>query len=240
MRQAVRQLRNSPIQLKKILKSNHGFTLIEILVAMVLIAIVLGLALPDTFNTAGHLDEQSDDIERAIRFMSDEAALRNSVIRMHFMLGKAPQEYAIEYGPSDSFVLPPESELEPTMLTKEEQEKADKETKEVNMKFNKVKEFQESNKEVSENVKILGIGNSSSQKLKTTGDASIYAFPTGEKDEAIIILGNEEKIISLETNAFNQKIEKKSYNIEAASNRDILDVQAEKAKEIFDKWEKDR
>ncbi len=236
----MRQLqRNSPIHIKKILQSNQGFTLIEILVALVLIAIVMTLALPDSFSTAGDLDEQSDDIERAVRFMSDEAALRNSVIRLHFMLGKAPQEYAIEYGPSSSFVLPPESEIEPTILSKDEQEKADKEASSLNLKFNKIKEFQESNKEVDEDIKILGIGHSSAKKLKTTGDVSIYTFPTGEKDEAIVILGDDQKIISLEISAFNQKITKKSYNIEATGNRDIVDVQAEKAKEIFDKWERE-
>ena len=237
---AARQLQwNRPIRFRKILNSNQGFTLIEILVALVLVAIVLGLALPDSFSTAGNLDQQSDDIERSVRFMSDEAALRNSVIRLHFMLGKSPQEYAIEYGPSSSFVLPPESEIEPTTLTLDEQEKAKKEESSLNLKFNKIKEFQESNKEVEEDIKILGIGHSNSKKLKTTGDVSIYTFPTGEKDEAIIILGNEVKIISLEVNAFNQKIEKKSYNIEAVGNRDIVDVQSELAKEIFDKWEKE-
>lgn len=236
----MRQLRNSPILLKKILKSNQGFTLIEILVALVLVAIVFGLAVSDTFSTAGNLDQQSDDVERSIRFMSDEAALRNSVIRLHFMLGRAPQEYAIEYGPSSSFILPPESEIEPTMLSKEEEEKEKKLLNETNIKFNKVKEFQESNKEVSDSVKILGVGNTNAQKLKTTGDASIYAFPTGEKDDAIIILANEEKVIALEINAFNPKIGKHIYKIEAIGNRDILDVQNEKAKEIFEKWLKDR
>jgi hypothetical protein len=178
VRQLVRQLRNSPIQ-SKILKSNQGFTVIEILIALVLIISILGLVLSDPFSTSADLDQQSDDIERASRFMSDEAALRNAVVRLHFMLGKAPQEYAIEYGPSDTFILPPVSDFETTTISKEEEEKAAKLLRETNMKFNKVVEFQESNTEVHESVKIIGIGHSNSQKLKSTGDVSVYAFPTG-------------------------------------------------------------
>ena len=101
-------------------------------------------------------------------------------------------------------------------------------------------EFQESNSEISENVKILGIGSSHSEKLKTTGDVSIYAFPTGEKDDAIILLASDEAVISLEINAFNQKIEKKTHKLEIIGNREIGDLQIEKAKEIFDSWIKDK
>jgi hypothetical protein len=196
----------------------------------------MGLVLSDPFSTNGELDKQTDDITRAFRFMGDEAALRNSVIRFHFMLSKAPQEYAIEYGPSDSFLLPPEPEFETTTVTKEEEEKASKLVRETNLKFNKVHEFQESNTEVMESVKIVGIGNTNSQKLKMTGDASIYTFPTGEKEDAIIILASEEKMVSLEINPFTPKIDKKTYIIEVLGNKDILDLQNQKAKEIFETW----
>lgn len=239
VRQVVRQLRNNPIQ-AKLLKSNQGFTVIEILIALVLITLVLGIALSDPFSTTKDLDQQSDDIERAVRFMSDEAALRNAVVRLHFMLNKAPQEYAIEYGPSDSFILPPEPEFETTTQSKEEEEKAAKTIKDTNLKFNKVQEYQESNTEIPESVKILGIGVSSSGKLKTTGDVSIYAFPTGEKDDAIILLANEETVISLMINPFNQKIEKKTHKLEIIGNREINDLQDAKAKEIFEEWLKDK
>ena len=230
---------NNLIQ-KKILKSNKGFTLIEILIAFVLILFVLSIAMSDAFNTSADLDTQSNDLERAVRFMSDEAALRNSVVRLHFMLDKAPQEYAIEYGPSDSFILPPVNEFETKTLSKEEEEKAAKATKEINMKFNKVQEFQESNTEVSDNVRILGVGNATSEKFTSTGEASIYSFPTGEKDDALILLANDEMVISLEVNPFNSKVEKKTFKLEPVGNKEINDLQTEKAKEIFETWLKDK
>lgn len=233
-------LRSNPIQ-TKLLRSNQGFTLLEILIALFLIVIVLGIAVGDQFSGGKDLDKESSDIERAVRFMSDEAALRNSVVRLHFMLGKAPQEYAIEYGPSSSFILPPEPEFATTTVSKEDEEKSDKATKDINLKFNKIQEYQESNTEVSDNVKIVGIGNANSQKFKTTGDAAIYAFPTGEKDDALILVANEESIVSIEVNPFSNKVEKKKYKIETAGkNRDINELVNEKAKEIFETWLKDK
>ncbi len=231
--------RNNPIQ-TKLLKSNQGFTVIEILIALVLITLILATAFSDSFSSSKNLDEESDYIERAVRFMSDEAVLRNSVVRLHFLLGKAPQEYAVEYGPSTSFILPPESETEASVQSKEEEAREAKKIKQTNMQFNKVQEFQDSNKEVSDDVKIIGIGFESSGKLKNTGDVSIYTFPTGEKDDAIIILGNDETLISLEVNPFNQKIEKKTHKLENLSNREISDLQEAKAKEIFETWLKSR
>lgn len=233
-------LRNKFIQQKNLLRSNQGFTVIEILVALVLVVLVLSLAMSSSFNSSNHLDEEAENLERAVRFMADESALRNSVVRLHFMLGKAPQEYAIEYGPSDSFILPPEPESEAASLSKEEQEKADALLKSVNMKFNKVQEFQDSNSQVAEDVKILGIGSSASSKFKDTGDVSIYAFPTGEKDDALILLATDEAVVSLEINAFNQKIEKTTHKLENLSNREIVDLQAQKAKEIFEQWLKNK
>lgn len=208
--------------------------------ALALIAIFMTMAVSDSFNTSANLDNESNNLERAVRFMSDEAALRNSVVRLHFMLGQSPQEYAIEYGPSDSFILPPPSEFETKTVSKEEEEKAEKLTKEVNMKFNKIQEFQESNTEIPDNVKILGIGNANSEKFVSTGEASIYSFPTGEKDDALILLANDEKIISLEVSPFNSKIERKIYKIESVGNRELNDLQTDKAKEIFEIWLKDK
>jgi hypothetical protein len=53
-------------------------------------------------------------------------------------------------------------------------------------------------------------------------------------------MANEEIMISLDINPFNQKVEKKTFKIEALGNTDILDVQNQKAKEIFETWLKDK
>lgn len=221
-------------------KNQQGFTIVEILVALFLIALVLSLALSDNFSTSDDLDKEASNMQRAVRFMSDESALRNSVVRLHFLLDKEPQEYAVEYGPGDSFILPPAQEFETATLSPEEEEKIKKSLKATNMKFNKIQEFQESNTEISENVKVLGIGHATSKRLSDKGEVSLYAFPTGEKDDALIIMASDEEVVSLRVNPFSQDVDKKSYKLENIGNRDLIIIQKEKAKEIFEEWLKEK
>lgn len=234
------KLKRSNHRPSKILKNQQGFTIVEILVALFLVALVFSLALSDNFSSSNDLDKEASNMQRAVRFMSDEAALRNSVVRLHFLLDKEPQEYAVEYGPGDSFILPPAQEFETATLSPEEEEKAKKALKSVNMKFNKIQEFQESNTEISEDVKVIGVGLATSKRLVSSGEISVYAFPTGEKDDALLLLATDDGIVSLQVNAFNQDVDKKTYKIENIGNRDINVVKKEKAKEIFEEWLKDR
>lgn len=222
------------------LRNNQGFTLIEILVALVLIVLVMSLALSNPFSSRKDLDHEVSSIERAIRFMTDEAALKNAVVRLHFILGKEVQEYAVEYGPSDSFILPPKPEFETKTETKEEEEKKKKDLKKINLKFNKITEFQEKNSELPDNIKVIGVATPQSDKLQTTGEASIYAFPSGEKDEALVILGSDEDIISIKVNPFSMDITHQTYPLGKISDKDLAEKQQKKAKEIFEKWQKEK
>ncbi|MGZ3788696.1 MAG: pilus assembly FimT family protein [Bacteriovorax sp.] len=224
------------------LKNNQGFTLIEILVALVLIALVLGISVSGSFSSRDSLDKDVNSIERALRFMTDEAALKNAVVRLHFILDHEPQEYAVEYGPSDSFILPPKAEFETKTETKEEEEKKAKGTKELNLKFNKVAEFQDKNTEMTGDIKIIGVATPQSEKLQTGGEVSIYAFPTGEKDDALVLVGSDEDIISLKVNAFTMKIDREMHPLGKPSGdvKDLAELQRKKAQEIFEKWQREK
>lgn len=232
----MRQLLNK--KTNTLLKNNQGFTLIEILVALVLIALILGISISSPFSSRNDLDKDVNGIERAIRFMSDEAALKNAVVRLHFILDKDPQEYAVEYGPSDSFILPPKPEFETKVETKEEEDKKKKDTKNLNMKFAKVTEFQEQNTELTSGIKVIGIATPQSEKLQTKGEVSLYAFPTGEKDEALVLVGSDEDIISLKVDAFSMKIERETHPLgkPTSGEKDLAELQMKKAQEIFEKW----
>lgn len=221
--------------LKNILKSNQGFSLLEILIALALIAIVTAITISNPFNNDRELDNEVGKLESAVRFMSDEAVLRNSVVRLHLLLDNTPQEYAVEFGPSDDFVIADESE-ENNTISPSEQEKLEKQGKELNLKFNKVQEFQESNHSVNENVRLIGIGNAYSKKLKTDGDVSLYTFATGEKDQSVIYLGNDKTVVSIEVSPFTKKIKKTSHNLDDQKNTDIMEAQKEKAAELFSTW----
>lgn len=234
----MRQLLNN--KFFKTLKSNQGFTLIEILVALVLITLVLGISISSPFSSRDDLDKNVNSVERAIRYMSDEAALRNVVIRLHFILAKEPQEYAVEYGPSDTFILPPKPVFETKTESKEDEDKRKKDTKKIDMQFNKVVEFQDKNSEIIGDIKILGVATPQSDKMQTEGEVSIYAFPSGEKDEALVLLGSDEDIISLKVDPFSQKITRETFSLGKSSGKELLAAQQAKAQEIFEKWHREK
>lgn len=229
-----------PLLRKNNYRNNQGFTLIEILVALVLITLVLSLAISNPFSSRDDLDKEASAIERALRFMGDEAILRNSVLRIHFILNKTPQEYAVEYGPSDNFILPSEPQTESTVESKEEENKKKKSLKDLNLKFNRVSEYSEKNTELPEGIKILGIATLQSEKVQVAGEGSLYAFPSGERDAALVLIGSDEEIISLKTNAFTSKIERQIHKVGATSEKDFNEKQQSLVKEIFEQWKKDK
>jgi prepilin-type N-terminal cleavage/methylation domain-containing protein len=218
--------------------SNQGFTLIEILVALVLIVLIMALAISNPFSSRGDLDKEVNSIERALRFMGDEAVLRNAVLRIHFILDREPQEYAVEYGPSDNFILPSAPKSEGGLETKDEENKKKKTLKDLNLKFNRVSEFSEKNSEISSNIKILGVANSQSEKVQNTGEVSLYAFPSGERDAALVIIASEEEVVTLKTNSFSPKIEREIIKIPKNNEKELIEYQNNLVKEIFLKWKK--
>jgi len=168
------------LRINKILKSQQGFSLIEILVALLLVATIMALSISNPFGTTDDLESEVKNIERAITYMSDESAIRNTITRLHIYLSKDPQEYAIEYGPSSQFVLPAKSEDSINVMTKEEEEAKAKETKEINSKFARISDFQESNATLKESVKVFAVGDAKSKMIQENGEVSVYSFPSGE------------------------------------------------------------
>lgn len=221
------------------MKSQRGFTLIEILVALVLIAFVVAFSINTAFNYRDKLDKAVNKIEQAVRFSPDESVLRNTVIRIHFLLNRDPQEWAVEYGPSENFVMPSKN-IESENATTEDPEAEKKEQKKVNLNFNKIQEFQEKNEVVPDEVKIIGVGSTISKKLLTNVEHSIYFYPTGEKDESMIILGTQEELVVLTLEPFQNEIEKKYYPLAKIDEGELFEVQKKQAQGIFDDWLKEK
>jgi len=219
------------------LKNNHGFTLIEILVAMILIIVVLyAFSGMNPFDSKNDLEDAVLDFKRAVRFIADESALRNTTTRIHIYMDKSPQEWSVEYGPSANFIQAPKKENETQTISKEEEEKLQKETKQINLKFQRVTEFMDENKEVSDNVKVVGLGNLQSDFLQTKGEVAIYSYPTGEKDQAILFLADDERLAAIKIDAFSNKITHNYYLLGTIEEKDIESKISQKTKEIFEKW----
>ena len=218
--------------------NNAGFSLIEILVAVVLAAFLFSFVISSIMDTRRDMEKSLTDIERAIRYASDEASIRNVITRIQFCLDKTPQELTVEYGPDDSFVLPI-SDLElltQSSLSLKEQEQYEKSLKDISKNFNPIPEFSDGPIQLSDNVRIIGVGTTLINHLISNFYATVYVYPTGEKDGAIIILASREEVISLGISPFGYEIERNYKIIEDVADEELETRQVELAKELYKEW----
>lgn len=217
--------------------NQKGFTLIEILVALVLVGLIIGIAISDPFSQRKNLEEDLAQIERALSYMNDEASLKNTVVRFRALFSKEPNEWAIEYGPSENFILPSQVEMGAATESQKEEEERKKKEETTNRNFSRISDFNESNNELKNNVKLVGIATRLTGKLQTLGDASIYAFPGGDRDEAIIMLATEEEVATLEVEAFSSKIKRNFYSLNERKEEELEEKIKGLTLELYQKWE---
>jgi prepilin-type N-terminal cleavage/methylation domain-containing protein len=216
--------------------NNHqGFSLIEILVALVLAAMVF-LAVPSSDHVQKHRDLKSalNDLDRSVRFASNEAVLRNTVVRLRISLDKSPVEYTVEYGPAGNLPLPDMPEKVSKSL---EEEKAENERRvALDRQFTKVEEFEDIKHQISYNVTILGMASSSQKVLKTEGEATLYFYPTGEKDAGLIIFSTIEEIAYLEIAPFLSETNSVFEPLQTSSVAKLEDILQTRMEEVYKEW----
>jgi hypothetical protein len=216
-------------------------SLLEILVALALGAALFGALSVSVVDHRRNLNKGLDDIERAFRFAASESALRNALIRLHIKLGteeNLQQSYSLQHGPSGSFVLPKSILKEAGNESESEREDKKKKEKKMSRQFNKIEEFQESEKELEPLIRFVGIGTSLKENLITEGEASLFTYPTGEKDSAIVILASDDEVAYVEVSPFTMEFEReyKPLTLEGVGEEEILEKQRELADEIFSEW----
>lgn len=217
----------------KILR-HKGFTLVEILVALLLVALIV-LAWPSG-NTGTHQELISTvtSLDRSLQFAANESILRNSIVRLRISLEKSPVEYTVEYGPSGNLPLPdmPEELVKSLAQEKSEQDKLAL----LDKQFTKVEEFEDVKVELSDEVTILGIATSSMKKLITGGEASIYFYPTGEKDGALIFFSTIEEMAWLEVQPFLSETNTTYEVLNTKRVAKLEDVLQTRMDEVYKEW----
>ena len=229
--------------------ASEGFSLLEILIALFIGTLILGLGLGIRFDSSDRtqLEETMEILERAVRFGVDEAVLRNRVIRLHFFLGKYPQEFTLEYAADENFVL---SKKIKDGDEEDEGEAAQEERRElwekINQQFQPVEEFREENQSLPERVRIFGVGTTAFERLIGGFEVSFFIYPSGEKDGALIILGTEDEMGTLGIEEFTMDFQRNWIeNPENIAEDDGEDEEEEeiptpgqwrKSKELFEKW----
>ncbi len=219
----------------KLIKNDQGFSLIEILVSLVLVAMIF-LAIPSSDNVQKHRDLKSavDDLDRSVRFAGNEAVLRNSVVRLRLSLDKTPIEYTVEYGPAGNLPLPDMPEKASKSLEEEKVEK-DKRAA-LDRQFTKVAEFEDIKHEISEDVTILGMASTSQKKLMKEGEATLYFYPTGEKDGGLIIFSTTDEIAYLEVAPFLSETNSVFEPLKTSGVAKLEDILQTKMDEVYKEW----
>lgn len=217
------------------LKNNRGFSLIEILVALLLAALIF-LAIPSSDHVQRHRDLQTavEDLDRSVRFASNEAVLRNTVVRLRISLDKSPVEYTVEYGPAGNLPLPDMPEKTSKSLAEEKVE-TDKRAA-LDRQFTKVEEFEDIKHEISADVTILGMASTSQKKLMKEGEATLYFFPTGEKDGGLIIFSTVEEIAYLEIAPFLSETISVFEPLKTSGVAKLEDILQTRMDEVYKEW----
>lgn len=227
------------ISVQKIFNSSHnqrGFSLIEILVALVLAALIF-LAFPSGDSAQKHRNLRTalDDIDRSIRFAGNEAVLRNTVVRLHISLEKAPVEYTVEFGPAGNLPLPDMPEKTASQSLADEKKELDKRAA-LDRQFTKVPEFEDIKHEIHDDVTILGLASSSQKALATKGEAYIYFYPTGEKDAGLIIFSTIEEVAAIEIAPFLSETSTVFKPLNTSSVAKLEDIIQTRMNEVYQEW----
>lgn len=228
-----------PISVPKtsnLIQNDQGFSLIEILVALVLAALIF-LAVPSSDNVQKHRDLQTalEDLDRSVRFAGNEAVLRNSVVRLRISLDKTPVEYSVEYGPAGNLPLPDMPEAKGSKSLEEIKAENDKRSA-LDRQFTKVEEFEDIKHEISSDVSILGVASTSSKELMKEGEATLYFYPTGEKDGGLIVFSTIEEIAYLEIAPFLSQTKSVFEPLKTSSVAKLEDILQTRMEEVYKEW----
>tara|TARA_Y100000768_G_C23990847_1_gene692701 strand:+ start:2962 stop:3666 length:705 start_codon:yes stop_codon:yes gene_type:complete len=230
--------RTFPAKTNNPILDERGLSLIEVLIAITLVAVITAVAVNGTvFNDREDLEESIFEIDRALRYATNEAIMRNSIVRMRVNLDAEPVEYVIEYGQSSQMVLPEMVDTEKLSIEDRERE-AEKQNK-LDSKFSNTTYFEDGPRKFRDNVGFYGVGTSYLDDIIITGNVSIYFYPSGEKDSAILFLYTQDELVSLKVPPFEEKLYDDYYVFNQSEADFIEDTLETKSKEIFQQWLKE-
>ena len=180
------------------------------------------------------LDEVLSDFRRATRFAVNEAVLRNAITRISIDLSAQPQEYYVEYSTQGGLALP--ETPNPEDLSFSEREELEKTVKDLDSQFQKVSEFSEENKQLPQDVFVIGLANANIEDIQTEGKVHVYFYPTGEKDAAVIFFSTLSELATLEIPSFENTTFSDYSTYSEYDLGNLEAAQESKMKELRDEW----
>lgn len=171
----------------------RGFTLIEIMVAIAIVAMITALAIPG-LNYAFRTNTESFSRQMAAVFREtrDRALLKHQIVRLKFDLKK--QEYWVEEAPS-SFLLPSEAEAQKAAEDshKSSNDKDKDKDNEQDQSFRLVKEITPKHRSIPYGIKLVKILSPRYKEPISDGEAEVYYMTSGISDAAILHIEDMDK-----------------------------------------------
>jgi len=171
---------------KTSIATTKGFTLIEILVVIGLMALVTGVFIPafsDAFRTKG------ESVARRLALIlgqaRDRAMLTDKLIRLKVDFDK--QTISLDEAPSQ-YLVQKEPDRSPSEREKEEAAKKDADT------FHPVADLMPQPMQMPDGLKIIEVKSPRYKKPITEGTAFVYFFNNGNTDGASIFFETEQKV----------------------------------------------
>ncbi len=219
------------------LDQQSGFSLVEILIALSLVAVMFAIVSVNTDTERQKLDEAMTKIERAVRFATNESILRNSLVRLRLNLDASPVEYTIEYTDSSQFTLPQATDT--SKMSLKEREFEQEKQKKLDSEFATIPEFLDGGEPLAEVVNVYGLATTYYPSTIISGSVSIYFYPTGEKDSALILFYTSEEMATLAISPFEDRFERE-YSLFSQQELANLEQSLEnKTKELVQNWLKE-
>lgn len=218
--------------------NQKGFSLVEIMVALALIAaILIGLPIGNPLSDRSLMNNSIETVDRALRFASGEAVLRNVIVRVQFDLDTTPQEFVVEYANSRKLTLTQEQDMSKMSLL--EREKAEKKKQDFNRNFTISPDFSDGAVKLDDDIQLEGLANSYLNEIVRTGKVGVYFYPTGERDNAALFFSSYSEVATLAVSSFETKTYTSFLALEEVDEVAYDSHKNNKIEELYDIWLKE-
>lgn len=213
-------------------KNENGFSLIELIIAISLVSIIIF-----TFSGNEQKSYQSDveeslqKVEGLIKVATNEATLKSRLVRITFDLSKKPTTYIIEVSNKENLLKKNFKNIEDVSLSERDNFLSEK--KEYDDHFQPIIEFEKA-LPFSKSIVIEGIGFNGNDNIIDDGKVSIYVYPSGERDNSIIIFSSPYQVASIHIPTIFDE-----FNGDFSSSGEELSLEQRRvlADEFYKKWQ---
>ena len=230
-----------PTSISTTVSKKAGFSLLEILIALALVTIMFSLVGSYNYTQRQEVEDLLGKLDQSIGTLIDESTVKHRMTRIRIDLDDTPQKVHFEYAQRHDMTIDLELLEDKTKLTDSERERLKKKEDDFNNNFSRISDLEGGSLEVSDRVRILGVGLVEQRVFVSSGSPSVYFFPNGEKDPAVIFLATDSEIHYLSISPFGFKIDKNLEKINSLTlpeeelfEEEVLD----QTKEIFEEISK--